>query len=210
VLPAPALKWEAGLARRPARLAHTWVACCVAAAAVLVVGFSWNARASRLGWQPLPESVVAAVDACPGNLYNRYDDGGFFIWFTPAQRVFLDGRQDPYPVQLIQDHRATETAGAYRDTFRRFGIRCAALPSSSVTAATCYTPAGIDGTRRRMDRADGVRRVVTVRSAKCQVEWKVGTAKWLLTSCACRTCDELTDAAATIHRSLPTPLALGT
>jgi len=135
VLPAPALKWEAGLARRPARLAHTWVACGVAAAAVLVVGFSWNARASRLGWQPLPESVVAAVDACPGNLYNRYDDGGFFIWFTPAQRVFLDGRQDPYPVQLIQDHRATETVGAYRDIFRRFGIRCAALPSSSVTAA---------------------------------------------------------------------------
>ena len=136
VLPAPMLTWEAGLARRPARLAHTWVACCVATAAVLVVAFSWNSRASRLGWQPLPESVVAAVDACPGNLYNRYDDGGFFIWFTPEQRVFLDGRQDPYPVQLIQDHRATETVGAYHDIFRRFGIRCAALPSSSVTAVS--------------------------------------------------------------------------
>ena len=136
VLPAPVLKWEAGLARRPARLAHTWVACGVATAAVLAVAFSWNSRASRLGWQPLPESVVAAVDACPGNLYNRYDDGGFFIWFTPEQRVFLDGRQDPYPVQLIQDHRATETVGAYHDIFRRFGIRCAALPSSSVTAVS--------------------------------------------------------------------------
>ena len=136
VLPAPVLQWEARLARRPARLAHTWVACSVAAVAVLVVGFSWNARASRLGWQPLPESVVAAVDACPGNLYNRYDDGGFFIWFTPAQRVFLDGRQDPYPVQLIQDHRTTEAVGAYRDIFHRFGIRCAALPSSSVTAVS--------------------------------------------------------------------------
>ncbi len=136
VLPAPVLQWEARLARRPARLAHTWLACSVAAVAVLVVGFSWNARASRLGWQPLPESVVAAVDACPGNLYNRYDDGGFFIWFTPAQRVFLDGRQDPYPVQLIQDHRTTEAVGAYRDIFRRFGIRCAALPSSSVTAVS--------------------------------------------------------------------------
>jgi hypothetical protein len=134
VLPGPALRWEVGLARRPARLAHTWAVSCGAATAALVVGFSWSAPASRLGWRPLPTSVVAAVDACPGNLYNRYDDGGFFIWFTPAQRVFLDGRQDPYPVQLIQDHRATETVGAYRDIFRRFGIRCAALPSSSVTA----------------------------------------------------------------------------
>jgi hypothetical protein len=134
VLPDRMLQWEARLALRPARQVHTWVAWGAGAAAVLIVALAWGKPAARLGWRPLPESVVVAVDACPGNLYNRYDDGGFFIWFTPGQRVFLDGRQDPYPVQLIRDHRATENEGAYQDMFRRYGIRCAALPSSSPTA----------------------------------------------------------------------------
>ena len=112
VLPDRVLRWEASLARRPARAAHGWGAGAAAATAVVAVALAWSQPAPRLGWRPLPESVIAAIDACPANLYNRYDDGGFFIWFTPGQRVFLDGRQDPYPVRLIQDHRATETVGA--------------------------------------------------------------------------------------------------
>ena len=136
VLPERVLLWEAGLARRPARAAHTGVVFTAAVGAVLVVALAWSGPAQRLGWRPLPDSVVAAVDACPANLYNRYDDGGYFIWFTPGQRVFLDGRQDPFPVQLIRDHRATETAGDFRGIFHRYGIRCAAIPSSSATAAS--------------------------------------------------------------------------
>ncbi len=135
LLPDRVRNWQCGLASRPGRTAHTWAASGALASAAAVVLLAWSGPAERLGWRPLPDSVVAAVEACPANLYNRYDDGGFFIWFTPGQRVFLDGRQDPFPVQLILDHRATESAGRYRDVFERFGIRCAALPGSSPTAA---------------------------------------------------------------------------
>ena len=135
-LPDRVVRWELGLARHPGRFSHTCVAYASVAVAVLAVTMSWAGPARRLGWKPLPDAVVEAVSACPPNLYHRYDHGGYFTWFTPQQRVFLDGRQDPFPVELIVEHRARELAGDYRDLFDRFSIRCAALPTSSLVAAS--------------------------------------------------------------------------
>jgi len=126
------------------------VAYASVAVAVLAVTMSWTSPAQRLGWKPLPDAVVEAVNACPPNLYHRYDHGGYFTWFTPQQRVFLDGRQDPFPVELIVEHRARELAGDYRDLFDKFGIRCAALPTSSLVAANLQR----DGWQQRA-RVDG-------------------------------------------------------
>jgi hypothetical protein len=135
LLPDAIAEWSPALARRPPRRAHTAAALAGAAVAAGVVAVAWSGPADRLGWVPLPPAVVAAVDRCPANLYNRYDDGGYFIWFTPGQRVFLDGRQDPYPVELIRAHRADELRGLSAVELARWDIGCAALPTWSATAA---------------------------------------------------------------------------
>jgi hypothetical protein len=49
--------------------------------------------------------------------------------------VFLDGRQDPYPPELIREQMRVETSGDYETTFQRYGIRCAFIPSDSVLSA---------------------------------------------------------------------------
>ena len=88
-----------------------------------------------LGWQPVSRAAAEAVAGCRGPLYNRYPDGGPLIWFVPSQRVFLDSRQDQYPIALVQAASRVETRGDYRAIFDRWRINCAALPPTSPTVA---------------------------------------------------------------------------
>jgi hypothetical protein len=134
LLPARLVAWEPRLAGAPPRRGHRVAALAASLLAVAVLGRAWAAPAPGLGWTPLPQEIIAAVSRCPANLYNRYDDGGYFIWFTPGQRVFLDGRQDPFSVEMILDHRTEESRGTSDEVFRRFDINCAALPVASATA----------------------------------------------------------------------------
>ena len=78
--------------------------------------------------------MIAAVRACPGPLYNRYNEGGYLIWFTRETPVFIDSRQDPYPVELMREHIRIETTGEYADVFARYSIRCAFLPRDTLLA----------------------------------------------------------------------------
>jgi hypothetical protein len=122
---------------------HLWInAAVVVATAAMVIGtiaIAYRQRIPRLRWTPLPASSLHALDQCPGNLYNRYDEGGYLIWFVPGRRVFLDGRQDPYPVSLIHDQLRIEHSGDYAATFRRFQIHCAYLPTSSPVSRNLVT-----------------------------------------------------------------------
>jgi hypothetical protein len=110
----------------------------VLATAVLIalgsVSYAWARETDRLGWSPLPDAAIAAVASCPERLYNRYGDGGYLIWFVRSHKVFLDGRQDPYPSTLIEEQIRVETSGNYEETFRRFGVRCAFVLSDSIVA----------------------------------------------------------------------------
>jgi hypothetical protein len=104
------------------------------AAAVAGVGAAWAAPWKRLGWHPISDGALAAVRACPDPLYNHYDEGGFLIWFVPERRVFVDSRQDPYPLPVLLEHVRVEAGAApYRPLFTRFGIRCAFLRIESPT-----------------------------------------------------------------------------
>ena len=103
--------------------------------AVAVVAMAWLAPWSRLQWNPLPPPVVDAIDSCQGPLYNSYDDGGFLIWFVPHRKVFIDSRQDPYPIELVQQDMRAQLAGEYRQVFAEFGVRCALLRSGSLLEA---------------------------------------------------------------------------
>jgi hypothetical protein len=101
---------------------------------VVLVSSTWVHRDTALAWEPVPPRVYTAVRHCPGNLYNRFDDGGYLIWFTPERRVFIDSRYSPFPEKFVDDHVRDENAGDYRATFARWNISCAFLPVSSPTA----------------------------------------------------------------------------
>ena len=104
------------------------------ASAILGIVYAWTAQIPRLGWRPIPAGVVSALTDCPDRLYNRYDDGGYVIWFVPSRKVFIDSRQDPYPPALVREHIEVEASGDYEDMFRRRSIRCALVPGDSVLA----------------------------------------------------------------------------
>lgn len=90
----------------------------------------------RLEWNPVPQAAWAALNECPGNLYNRYDEGGMLLWFAPERKVFLDGRQDPFSPALVLEHIEMETGRRdYKATFARHDIGCAFLPVTSPVAA---------------------------------------------------------------------------
>lgn len=122
-------------------------AAAVVACATVV--YAWRVPLARLRWDPLPPDAIAAVRACPDPLYNRWDEGGFLIWFAPDRKVFIDGRQDPYPPELVAAHIRAEVDGEYESLFARFGIRCAFLPNSSPVATRLLEA----GWGRRYDRA---------------------------------------------------------
>ena len=103
----------------------------VAASAVVVC---WTIPAAMLGWRPITPAAAAAIAACPEPLYNGYNVGGYLIWFVRGKRVFIDGRHDPYPPELIVEDAKVERGGDFRPLFRRYGIRCAALSADALLA----------------------------------------------------------------------------
>jgi len=102
--------------------------------AVGAVVYAYATPIDHLRWAPLPQASLAALRTCRGNLYNRYDEGGDLIWFAPEHPVFLDGRQDPYPVDLVKEQVRVESTGDFEQLFHRYDIRCAYVPADSLVS----------------------------------------------------------------------------
>jgi hypothetical protein len=110
------------------------VAMAIACAGL--VARSYRAGDAELGWHPIDERALAAVRACDGPLYNHYDEGGYLLWFVPEKRDFVDGRQDPWPIEHVLASLDVERGRApYRPLFDRWGIRCVFLAVGSPTVA---------------------------------------------------------------------------
>jgi hypothetical protein len=123
----------------------------VTLAAIGYVGWTYRSKPAALGWSPIDARALAAVRACDGPLYNQYDEGGYLIWFVPDKPVFVDNRQDPYPISHILAQLDVQWERApYRPLFERWGIRCAFLPVASSTTAALDRDGWI--TRYRDDR----------------------------------------------------------
>jgi hypothetical protein len=120
--------------RVPPLLNAVFVASTSVVAFAIVFG-AWSRRDAHLGWDPLSTAAARAVSSCPERLYNRYDEGGFLIWFAREQKVFLDGRQDPYPPSLLIEQKQVERTGNYAALFRAHSIRCAFVPTGTIVAA---------------------------------------------------------------------------
>jgi len=118
------------------RVEHLMVNSAAALASMAIVtgtvGLSYARRADRLQWDPLPAASVQALEGCSGNLYNRFDEGGYLIWFAPQRPVFIDSRYLPYTDDFIKEHVRIEQSGNADDAFRRYGIRCAYVPVDSL------------------------------------------------------------------------------
>ena len=135
--PAPASSRQAdehGSAPSRPRTNIAIAAVAVGVAAVSVTT-AYARPPARLNWTPLPSQSLAALDRCEGNLYNRYDEGGYLIWFAPRHRVFLDGRQDPYPPTLIRAQVVAEATGDAAALFERYRVDCAFVPAASRVSA---------------------------------------------------------------------------
>ena len=101
----------------------------MSALAIAFAGVAYASNLERLGWRPISDGALAATRACNGPLYNQYNDGGTLIWFVPERPVFVDGRQDPFPLPFLLDVVEVESGRKpVRPLFDRFRITCAFLP----------------------------------------------------------------------------------
>jgi hypothetical protein len=106
----------------------------IGVAALASVVRLWTLPLPRLGWRPLSDGALAAVRACPDPLYNHYNDGGYLVWLAPQHKVFVDNRQDPYPLPLLLEHGEVEAGRRPPGPLlARWGARCAFLPATSPT-----------------------------------------------------------------------------
>lgn len=105
-----------------------------AAIGLVVVGMAWRDGGTRRGWRPVSPSALKAISDCSPPIYNEYGDGGTLIWFTPEQRVFVDGRIEAYTPEFLRRARDADVFGRYQDLFRQYGIRCAVTRTGSVMA----------------------------------------------------------------------------
>jgi hypothetical protein len=104
----------------------------MAAAGIAFVAYAWSGPRPDLDWDPVSPSAAAAIRSCPGQVYNQYGEGGYLIWFVPEKPVFLDGRQDPYPLAFLERANQIKSDPAVRAAmFAEHGVRCAALSRRS-------------------------------------------------------------------------------
>lgn len=113
-------------AKRAGTPAYTMLAVAVVLGGVFVAS-RWRDGGARIGWRPIAPSAIAAIRACPGPLFNEFDDGGILIWFVPDRPVFVDGRVEAYPAEFLRRAARVSTTADYRGVFDEYGIRCAAL-----------------------------------------------------------------------------------
>jgi hypothetical protein len=95
------------------------------------VVYRWVWAPEEMAWTPISTRAAAAIRACRPPIYNGYSEGGILVWFVPGQPVFIDSRQDPYPVALVQAVRAAEQSGHYEPLFNKYGIECAVFHNGS-------------------------------------------------------------------------------
>jgi hypothetical protein len=116
---------------RDVRTGNAVVAATAFALAVAFVGWVWMQPPRRLGWHPISGEAINAVKACQQPMYNALGIGGILIYFVPEQPVFIDNRNDPYPVNLLEANLTVEQSGDYRALFADYGIRCAVVEPDS-------------------------------------------------------------------------------
>ena len=103
----------------------------IAAGLILAAGVAIAPRAPDVS--SFPQAALAALPPGPG-LLNRYEWGGFLIWYAPATPVFIDGRLFPYVGDALDDYRSViGLRSDWREVLARRGIRTVlVLPTDAI------------------------------------------------------------------------------
>ncbi len=116
---------------RPRGLIANLIAA-LAALALLIAGIATAPRAPDLSAFPI--AALPQLPAGPG-LLNRYEWGGFLIWYAPATPVFVDGRLFPYVGEALDDYRAVIGLHPdWRQVLVKRGIRTVLVAPSDAIA----------------------------------------------------------------------------
>jgi hypothetical protein len=100
--------------------------------ALAIVAVRWRDGGAALGWRPLSQSAVNAIQTCGGPMYNEYEDGGTLMWFVRGRGVFVDGRVEAYPLAFLRRIRSADLSGRYQPLFQEYGVSCAVTRTGSV------------------------------------------------------------------------------
>jgi hypothetical protein len=99
---------------------------------ILIAGIATGPREPDLSSFPL--AALPQLPAGPG-LLNRYEWGGFLIWYAPATPVFVDGRLFPYVGEALDDYRAVIGLHPdWRQVLAKRGIRTVLVAPSDAIA----------------------------------------------------------------------------
>ena len=108
------------------------VGAAVITFALLITGIATAPRSPDLS--AFPVAALPQLPAGPGVL-NRYEWGGFLIWYAPATPVFVDGRLFPYVGEALDDYRAVIGLHAdWRQVLVKRGIRTVLVAPSDAIA----------------------------------------------------------------------------
>jgi hypothetical protein len=116
----------------PLRQIAANVGAGVVALALLISGIATAPREPDLSAFPI--AALPQLPAGPG-LLNRYEWGGFLIWYAPATPVFVDGRLFPYVGEALDDYRAVIGLHPdWRQVLVKRGIRTVLVAPSDAIA----------------------------------------------------------------------------
>jgi hypothetical protein len=119
-------------ARVPGRSVFVEAGAALIALAMFIAGIATAPREPDLSAFPL--AALPQLPAGPG-LLNRYDWGGFLIWYAPATPVFVDGRLFPYVGEALDDYRAVIGLHPdWRQVLTKRGIRTVLVAPSDAIA----------------------------------------------------------------------------
>jgi hypothetical protein len=83
----------------------------------------------------LPVKVTAHLTAehPAGPMFNSYNWGGYFIYFLPDYKVFVDGRTDLYQDEFLSNNYLKTATGVsgWRDTLDKYGINLVVVEAQS-------------------------------------------------------------------------------
>jgi hypothetical protein len=130
---------QAAISRSVQGKTGSWGLALTAVLAIAIAVVVWSWSRTRADWTPMSAEAVQAVRGCAGPIYNNYYNGGFLIWFVPERPVFIDNRQDPFPLSLILEQSRVERGKtSYQPLFAQYGVRCAFLSARSRLGARLH------------------------------------------------------------------------